>query len=438
MDKNLTTCVDPEVELVPRNNSTTVQNVSNASVSGLFSQVCDGTMKLLEYLPSMSNAVEEVKEADRRVQSILVGITAASDPEVRFKLANLQQEFRDFIRVGKDFLENCLSMAKYVKNEQLVTKIKDQLGSKILDKLKMYIDSLSRYLKDCDDSFEEFRTTHKEMEDRVSCAKGHFSDQLKEAKETASDAVEKHEKAVAERTSCAGLTNTLVICSSAISTAGASGIIAPQVAVFESLFGYFLSWLARTNEGPAVLKVMEQERAREVMAKKEKILQDAINCVVSLYVSVLNAVSLIKDMKAHSNRASKAIEQRRGLQEFADSNKEEIDFNDLVNKLDKLQRAAGEIVKVIGEDGTAPISSKCDELVSNTQPLQTTDKGETTLQDAMKTQLSLYPKPNGNFSNPSQESGIAPSLEQAEQELVDPEQSEQEVNPEQAEMVAEF
>lgn len=422
MDKNQT-CADPEVEVVPRKNSTTVQNVSNETVSGLFTQVCDGTMKLLEYLPSMSNAVEEVKEADRRVQSILVGITAASDPEVRFKLANLQQEFRDFIRVGKDFLENCLSMAKYVKNEKHVTEIKEQLGIKILDELKMYIDSLSGYLKDCDESFEEFRTTHKEMEDRVSCAKGHFSDQLKEAKVTASDVVEKHGKAVAERMSCAGLTNTLVICSSTVSTAGASGIIPPKVAVLESLFGYFLSWLARANEGPAVLKVMEQERAREEVAKKEKILQDAINCVVELYVSVLNAVSLIKDMKAHSNRASKAIEQRRGLQEFADSNKEEVDFNDLTNKLDKLQRAAGEIIKIIGEEGINPISSKSDELVSNTQPLQTTDKGETTLQEAMKIHLNIS-KPNGTFSNPSQESGsVASPLGQAKQELGDPEQA---------------
>ncbi len=103
------------------------------------------------------------------------------------------------------------------------------------------------------------------------------------------------------------------------------------------------------------------------MAKKEKILQDALNCVVKLYVSISNAASLVKDMQSHSNRASKVIDQQRkergrGLQEFADSNKEDIDFHDLKNKLDKLQRAAGEIVKVIGEDGITPISSNVDEL----------------------------------------------------------------------------
>ncbi len=76
---------------------------------------------MVELLPSMSNAVKEVKEADRRVQSALVDITAASDPNVVIELADLQKEFRAFIRVGKDFLENCLSMAKYATDEQHLT-----------------------------------------------------------------------------------------------------------------------------------------------------------------------------------------------------------------------------------------------------------------------------------------------------------------------------
>ena len=120
-------------------NSTTVQNVSNASVLGLFSQVVEGAINLVELLPSMSNAVKEVKEAEKHVQSALVGITATSDPGVVIELADLQKEFRAFIRVGKDFLENCLSMAKYATDKQHVTEIKEQLESKTLDKLKVYI-----------------------------------------------------------------------------------------------------------------------------------------------------------------------------------------------------------------------------------------------------------------------------------------------------------
>ncbi len=48
--------------------------VSKASVIGVFTQVCDGTMKLLELLSSMSNAVKELQEAEMRVQSALVGM----------------------------------------------------------------------------------------------------------------------------------------------------------------------------------------------------------------------------------------------------------------------------------------------------------------------------------------------------------------------------
>ncbi len=79
-------------------------------------------MKLVEVLPLMSNAVKEVKEAEKCVQSILVCITADSDPKVRDKFATLQKEFRAFIRVGKDFLENCLLMAKYATDEQHLTE----------------------------------------------------------------------------------------------------------------------------------------------------------------------------------------------------------------------------------------------------------------------------------------------------------------------------
>ncbi len=350
----------------PEEISTTVQNVSNESVLDLFSQVVEGAIKLVELLPSMSNAVKEIKEAEKHVQSALVGITATSDPDVVIELADLQKEFRAFIRVGKDFLENCLSMAKYATDKQHVTEIKEQLESKTLDELKVYIDSLNRYLKNCDESSEEFRTTHKKTEGRVSSAKGHFSDQHKEAKKEASDAVEKYERAVVKRTSGEALTITFAMVSSANALAGASGIIPPEVAACGSFFNLMQACLARINEGTAVLDVMEQERAREEMAKKEKILLDALNCVVKLYVSILNAASLVKEMKSHSNHASKVIDQKKekvgGLQEFADSNEEDIDFYDLKNKLDKLQRAAGEILKVIGEDGITPISSSADKL----------------------------------------------------------------------------
>ncbi len=341
MDKNQATCVDPELEvLVPPKNSTTVQHVGNTSFSGLFTQVCAGAIKLVELLPSMSNAVKEVKEAEKCVQSILVCITADSDPEVRDKFATLQKEFRDFIRVGKEFLEDCLSMAKYATDEQHLTEIKEQLESKILFELKMYIDSISGYVKDCEESFEKFQAAHKEMDDQIYTVKEYFSGQLKEAGKKASDSVEKYERAVIEREHIKGLKTVLSMASSASAVAGASGIIPPEVAVFQSLSSYVQAYLACTNEGITVLDVMKQERAREETATKEKILQYALNCVVDLQEAVLNATSLNKDMTFYVNCASKVIEKRGELKE---SNKEDIDFHDLKNKLDMLQRAAGEI-----------------------------------------------------------------------------------------------
>ncbi len=226
----------------------------------------------------------------------------------------------------------------------------------------MYIDSLSGYVKDCDESFVKFPTTYEEMNKRVSDAKKHFSDHLQEAKKEANDAAEKHERAIVERTSGEAFTTILSMASRGGATAGAMGIISPDVAVLGSLFNLFQTYLARTNEGTAVLDVMKQERAQEEMATKKKILEDAVRRVVDLRESVLNAESLVKDMKSHLDRASKVLQQKRGL---TDSNDEQnIDFHDLKNKLDKLKRAAGEIVTAIGEDGSTPISSNIDKLNS--------------------------------------------------------------------------
>ncbi len=398
----------------------------------LLTQVYDGAMKRLKGLPSMSDAVEK---AERHMQSILEGITAASDPEVKVKLAILQKEFQKFIQVGKNYLKDCLWMAKYAANEQHITEIKEQLERKILDKLKEFIDYLSDYLKDCDKSFEEFRKYTKEMSDQLSSAQKDFSDQHEEAKEKASDAVEKHEEAIVDKENT-GVTTLFSMVSSASAQAGAMMLISPQTAFATSLFSFFQTYLARTNEATAVLDVRKQKRAREEMEKKEKIFQDALNTVSSFCVSVLSAASFVDTIKPSSDDVSKVIEKKRGLKDVADSNKKDFQFHDLTNKMDRLQQAAGKILKKIGKDGTSPISLKPGELVSNTRPHQTTDQGQATMQDIRKT-LNIPSQPNGNFSSPSQDGETVPPLEEAEQELVGPEQAEQEIgNSEHTELVA--
>ncbi|XP_064385087.1 uncharacterized protein LOC135333983 [Halichondria panicea] len=401
----------------------------------LLTQVYNGAMKRFKCLPSMSDAVEK---AERDMQSILKDITADSDPEVKVKIAILQKEFEDFIQVGKDYLEECLSMAKYAANEQHLTEIKEQLGRKVLDNLKEFIDYLSDYLKNCDESFEKFRKCNEEMSIQISGAQKDFSDQHKEAEEKAIDAVKKHERAIVDKdkTGLKTLFDTVGIASV---QAGAMNVISLQATFGTSLCSIFLSYLAHTNEGTAVLDVRKQKRAREKMEKKEKIFQDALNTVSSLCVLVLNAASFVGKIKSGSSHVSKAIEKnekKRGLKDVADSNKKDFQFHDLTNKMDRLQRAASEILKKIGEDGTTPISSKSDELVSNTQPHQTTDQGQATMQDIRKT-LNIPSQPNGNFSSPSQDGETVPPLEEAEQELVGPEQAEQEIgNSEHTELVA--
>lgn len=141
MDKNkATSSVDTEVELVPFNSTIAAQNVSTVSwISTFF----DNALNLFKIVPTMSNVFEKGTEAER---CFLEGITADSDPGVRDELATLRKEVRDMIRASKNFLEYCLDMAEHVRDEQHVTEIKEQLGSKILEKLTVYINTLSGYL----------------------------------------------------------------------------------------------------------------------------------------------------------------------------------------------------------------------------------------------------------------------------------------------------
>ncbi len=410
------TCVDPELDLV-RGNSTTDQNVSQLSLPSIINNVCDGARKLLEFIPSMKNAVNEIEKAEMRVKNALTGITADSDLDVVCKLTNLQKEFRAFIRVGKDFLEYCLSMAKYVRNERHIAEIKEELRQEIVVKLKVYIDKLScEYLTDCDESYKCFETRHREMDHKFSSAKGDFSNQLQEVKKETSDAKGKQEKAVVERETNIAIPKALALLSSASATVGVFGMSSPEVAATQTLVSFFSSFLAGTNEGPAILDIKQRERILKEAERKKKILEDALNRLSKLYVSISNAVSSIEDMKHYSDLASKVIETR--LKKYANTSTS-FEIHDVSNKLDSLQRAAGEIEKAIGEDGINPISSDPGELVSTNQPHQTTDTGEATMQDMMST-LNLSSQPNGNFSNPSQDGEITPPLGHAEQELGDP------------------
>ena len=84
-----------------------------SSLSDMINQVCECAKKLLESLPSLSNAFEDVQKFKEKLQSDLENNTATSDSKVTIMLADLQQEFRDFILVGKGFLHSCLWMAKF-------------------------------------------------------------------------------------------------------------------------------------------------------------------------------------------------------------------------------------------------------------------------------------------------------------------------------------
>ncbi len=85
------------------------------------------------------------------------------------------------------------------------------------------------------------------------------------------------------------------------------------MAVIQGVFGYCSTIFSRIKKGEVILDVVERRRVREDTAKEEKISQDALNCVVDLYSSVSDAVSVIGDMKSCTTRASAVIDQKRGL-----------------------------------------------------------------------------------------------------------------------------
>ncbi len=72
----------------------------------MINKVCKGAKKLLESLPSMSNAFEDVQKFKEQLQSDLVNNTATADSKVTIMFVNLQQEFSDFIRVHGKRISN--------------------------------------------------------------------------------------------------------------------------------------------------------------------------------------------------------------------------------------------------------------------------------------------------------------------------------------------
>ncbi len=218
MDKNGACRAD----LVQPDNNTVQGNIK-ANLTNMFTQVFDGTKKLLKYLPPMSSAIKEVQEAEEQLKIDLVNIKAKSDSKVAIMLTDLQEEFHVFIRVGKGFLHSCRSMAMYAIDEEQLVEIQQELRDKMLDKLKEYLDSVSDYLESCEASFKEFKRVHKKMVVQVRTAEEHFSKQLKKAHEDTNDARREHEKAVVARKSREGVTTGLGMLTTGNAAVGAVG-----------------------------------------------------------------------------------------------------------------------------------------------------------------------------------------------------------------------
>ncbi len=226
---------------------------------------------------------------------------------------------------------------------------------------------------------------------QVHTAEEHFFNQLKKAHEDTNDARREHEKAVVARKSREGVTTGLGMLTAGNAAVGAVGIVSPPMAVIQSVLGYCSTIFSRIKEGTPILDVMEQRRVREDTAKEEKISQDALNCVVDLYLSVSKAALIIGDMKSCTTRASAVIDQKRGLKKLAQSVPEDgINFRDLYHKLEMLLECARQILI---ENGLRPISKNPDELVSNTRLYHDTDGHGPRLQNVMEFDDSDESKP---------------------------------------------
>ncbi len=100
--------------MVPRNVLTHID---------IIAQVLDGAKKLVEYLPSISTTIEEVRETEKQLKIDLANIKATLDSKVAIMLTDLQEEFQVVIRVGKGFLQSCCSMTTYAIDENHLNEI---------------------------------------------------------------------------------------------------------------------------------------------------------------------------------------------------------------------------------------------------------------------------------------------------------------------------
>lgn len=164
----------------------------------LFFKAYDKAMAIFVYFPKMSDALDQIQASEESLQEILASVSAESDPEVRGQLRALQKDFRSFIRVGKEFLEECLTMAKYITNEEHVQLIKQELEKKILNKLGKYTDSILSYLKVCSESFKAYEETQRKFEKNISESEKENDTQAKEAKQEVTNAQRNFEEAIVQ------------------------------------------------------------------------------------------------------------------------------------------------------------------------------------------------------------------------------------------------
>ena len=353
------------IEDVP-DNSTTVQTeepTSDSLVSKNIQKLTKGVKKLI---PGVVKEVKFVSKVLDEIEST-VSFNCHENPKIALDIEELKQAFREIVIFSGHVIVACRSLARYSSNDRHIKRIKDDLETGSVKKLKCYLDDVVERLARCRQRFDEYNEMFEKLRGQTeSVASEHASDiQTKEERK-------KDLHLVSRGTGiAAGATGSLATLGAAASgvafTVSAlvppAAIVGVPIGIVSAILGGTFAVGATATAGTAIGFAI----AKSLTQKELEILGKATHSIASLQERMNTTRSEMYKLELCVKSAAECVDgsviecrggtkqELKGLKHLVTSavcnSDEELDtIWDIEDKLDELQQEMQKVLKILDDE----------------------------------------------------------------------------------------
>ena len=363
----------------------TVANVANQALSPVMNVirqlgiVVNAGQRLAETLPSVQTAIVKIQEEQRQMEEA-VDSNENTDPEVAVEISTLKRSFQSCINDAKHFLKACVDMALYAVDEEIQEGINQDLEQGKLDVLAAFVGVFATRVEECKKRLKYFQESQTNARESAQVAMDKYKKKYNSSGREVQTMRRNHSHAHLQVNMASGTqyVSALAICGGLV--AANRGWWSPRTALLAGIVGGVAILGTWMYEHKAAGDGLQAKQDLTENMKERSIFEGASKSIKDLQKSMDEVVVIIDEMSRHVEQASNEIKGEHSLKKYVGPPQMPptniAHYRDIEQKLKSLRRSMNSILQELEDDGTR-ISRNPDEIISNTQPTQSTLDTET-------------------------------------------------------------